>query len=55
MELEVLPALVENKPVLRNLLELCQHDYSQFNGRDVNEHGLFDYPYLDNYNMHHSN
>jgi predicted acetyltransferase len=30
-------------------MELCQHDYSQFNDSDVNEHGLFDYPYLDHY------
>lgn len=49
MKIEVSPAKVEDKPILRNLLELCLHDYSEFNGKDVNEHGLFDYPYLDHY------
>jgi predicted acetyltransferase len=49
MNVEVLPAQVEDKPVLRHLLQLCLHDYSEFNGKDVNEQGLFDYPYLDYY------
>lgn len=49
MKLEIVPAQVEDKPVLRHLLQLCLHDYSEFNGKDVNEHGLFDYPYLDHY------
>jgi predicted acetyltransferase len=39
----------EQKSILRNLMELCQHDYSEFSGDDVNEHGLFDYRYLDHY------
>jgi len=39
----------EQKSVLRNLMELCQHDYSEFNGEEVNEHGLFGYRYLDHY------
>jgi len=49
MHIDILPAFLEDKIIIRNLLELCQHDYSEFNGEDVNEHGLFDYPYLDNY------
>lgn len=49
MKIEILPAQVEDKPVLQHLLQLCLHDYSEFNGQDVNEHGLFDYPYLDYY------
>ncbi len=39
----------QDKPVLRNLLELCLHDYSEFNAADVDEHGRFGYPYLDHY------
>lgn len=35
--------------MLRNLMELCQHDYSEFNSEEVNEHGLFGYRYLDHY------
>ena len=42
-------ALPHQKSILRHLLELCQHDYSQYNQMEVNEHGLFDYPYLDHY------
>jgi predicted acetyltransferase len=49
MNVEIQPASVEDKPVLQHLLQLCLHDYSEFNGQDINEHGLFDYPYLDYY------
>lgn len=49
MKIEVASANVEDKLILRNLLELCLHDYSEFNGKDVNEHGPFDYSYLDHY------
>ncbi len=47
--LELRPATIDTKPVLRQLLELCQHDYSQFNGADISQHGHFGYDYLDNY------
>ena len=49
MHIDILPAVLEDKIIIRNLLELCQYDYSEFNAEDMNEHGLFDYPYLDNY------
>jgi predicted acetyltransferase len=49
MNIEMHRATVDDKSVLRNLLELCQHDYSEYDGMDVNEHGLFGYNYLDNY------
>ena len=49
MEIELQLISFEHKNVLRNLMELCQHDYSEFSGDDINEHGLFDYRYLDNY------
>lgn len=39
----------EDKHILQNLMELCQHDYSEFNGDDVNQYGLFGYRYLDHY------
>lgn len=47
IELEVVQQT--DKSVLRNLLELCHHDYSEFNQADVDEHGLYGYSYLDNY------
>ncbi|MDQ1726621.1 MAG: hypothetical protein QOK14_666 [Frankiaceae bacterium] len=37
------------KPVLRRLLELNAHEFSAFDGRDVNEHGEYGYRYLDQY------
>jgi predicted acetyltransferase len=49
MNLEMQTASVNEKPVLRNLLQLCLHDYSEFNGEDVDEHGIFNYNYLDSY------
>ena len=49
MSFEMQTALVSDKPVLRNLLQLCLHDYSEFNGEDVDEHGIYNYDYLDNY------
>jgi len=49
MNLEMQTALISEKPVLRNLLQLCLHDYSEYNGEEVDEHGIFNYNYLDNY------
>lgn len=37
------------KPLVRRLLELNAHDFSEFDGRDVSEHGEFGYRYLDHY------
>lgn len=28
-------ASIDDKVILHNLMELCQHDYSEFNGEDV--------------------
>jgi predicted acetyltransferase/ribosomal protein S18 acetylase RimI-like enzyme len=49
MELELQRVKVEDKSVLRNLLELYLHDFSEFEESDVDEHGLYCYNYLDNY------
>jgi predicted acetyltransferase len=46
---EVQPASIDEKPVLRQLLELYCHDFSQFDGSDVGDDGWFRYPYLDRY------
>ncbi len=48
-QIAVQPAALSDKLILRHLLELCQHDYSEFNQEDVDEHGLFGYNYLDQY------
>jgi predicted acetyltransferase len=49
MQLDVLPVPIEDKPVLANLLELYMHDFSEFTGWDISEHGLYGYRYLDHY------
>lgn len=40
---------IEDNQVLRNLLELYQYDFSEFDKADVNDHGLYGYKYLDHY------
>ena len=37
------------KDILRNLLEKYEYEWSQYDGRDVNDLGLYGYDYLDNY------
>ena len=49
MNLEIQRIHIEQKPVLRNLVELYSHDCSEFNGDDIGEHGLFGYKYIDHY------
>ena len=46
---EVIEAHLNDKMVMRNLLELYQHDFSEFDGAELNERGLYGYRYLDNY------
>jgi predicted acetyltransferase len=42
-------AAVDDKPLLRNLMQLYLYDISEFTTEDPNRHGMFDYPYLDHY------
>ena len=49
MNIEIIPAEERHKPVLRQLIELYDYDFSEFTGEDVNEHGYYNYPYLDRY------
>lgn len=46
---KVVAATEEERPVVRRLLELYSHDFSEFDGRDVNVHGEYGYQYLDHY------
>ncbi len=48
-DLVVSPASVEERPILRHLMELYQYDFSEFDGADIGPIGLYDYPYLDHY------
>jgi len=49
MNFKLEKAAIEQKSVLRNLLELYEYDFTEFEPNDVNEHGLFEYKYLDHY------
>lgn len=49
MEIQIKLASYEEKSILRNLMELAQYDYSEYDGYDVDEHGLYGYKYLDHY------
>jgi predicted acetyltransferase len=48
-DVRLVDASVTDKPVVRNLLELYQHDLSGFDNREVDSHGFYGYPYLDHY------
>jgi predicted acetyltransferase len=46
---EVVDAALADKPVVRQLLELYQYDFSEFVDADVDDQGFYRYRYLDNY------
>ena len=49
MEISVERVPLERAQVLRNLMELYQHDHAEFEDAEVNEHGLYGYKWLDHY------
>lgn len=49
VKVEIREAALTDKAILRRLVELYMHDFSEFNGRDVDSHGLFGYRFLDHY------
>ncbi|MGC4189762.1 MAG: GNAT family N-acetyltransferase [Thermomicrobiales bacterium] len=49
MPIELVPVRLEDRPVLANLMQLYLYDFSEFAGWTINEHGLYDYRYLDHY------
>lgn len=49
MDIAVAPATEDEKPVVRRLLELNAHDFSEFDGRELGAHGEYGYRYLDHY------
>ena len=46
---ELVEAKIQDEPVLRQLLELYAHDFSAYNGADVDPHGRYGYRSLDSY------
>jgi predicted acetyltransferase len=49
MQIEITPATIHERPIFRNLMELYQYDFSEFDGADLSPAGFYDYPYLDHY------
>ena len=49
MQVELHKVEKVHKSVLRQLMELYCYDFSEFLLTDVNEHGTYEYPYLDEY------
>jgi predicted acetyltransferase len=49
INVEVVEATIADKGVLSRLLELYQHDFSEFEPADVGDDGLYGYRYLDAY------
>ncbi len=49
MNIEIAPVPIGDKAVLRRLLELYHYDYSEYDGADLDAHGLYGYEYLDHY------
>ena len=49
MKIEILSASIADKPIMRQMMELYQYDLSEFINTDLNQHGYFDYSYLDQY------
>lgn len=49
MEVELKRVVIDEKEILRNLLEKYDYEFSQWDKRDVNNLGLYGYQYLDHY------
>ncbi len=47
--LEILPASLEDKPLIQRMMEFYLYDFSAFDHSDLDEHGHFGYPHLDLY------
>ncbi len=49
MNIEITPVSVQEKELLKNLLEKYNYEFSQYDGEDVNALGLYGYDWLDCY------
>ena len=49
MNVEIVLMEYAQKSVLRQLLELYTYEWTEYADWDINEHGYFGYPYVDNY------
>ena len=49
MNIEIIEAGFNDKSLIRNMMQLYLYDFSEMDGSDLNEHGLYDYKYIDYY------
>jgi predicted acetyltransferase len=49
MDVDLVAAAEGDRAVVRRLLELNAHDFSEIDGRDLGPHGEYGYRYLDHY------
>ena len=49
MNIKIIPIKMAQKEIARNLLEKYLYEFSQYRETDVNDLGLYGFPYLDNY------
>jgi predicted acetyltransferase len=49
MSVSIVPARMDDKSIVANLLQLYLYDFSEFAGWPINGHGRFEYPYFDHY------
>lgn len=49
MDITIERVTIDQKPILRNMLELYQHDHAEWDSTDLDEDGLYGYKYLDHY------
>lgn len=49
MNIEVAPALLDDKPLLQCLMEFYQYDFSEYEDSDLDSHGTYGYAWLDQY------
>jgi predicted acetyltransferase len=49
VQVALLEAAAEAKPIFHNLMQLYLHEMSEWSGADPDRHGLYAYPYLDRY------
>ena len=49
MKIKIAEASLRDKPIIKNMLQLYIHDFSEFDGYELNENGYYNYDYLDEY------
>jgi predicted acetyltransferase len=49
MDISITPVSKDEKEILKNLLEIYNYEFSQYEDTDVNNIGLYGYTYLDHY------